>query len=74
MRKRLILNFGVIISVSFLVNVENVVKLFKKLVIKNVGNYEIEIDKFIVNLIKKLLIRFIINVVIGNFEVNLWLK
>lgn len=74
MRKRLILNFGVIISVSFLVNVEKVVKLFKKLVIKNVGNYEIEIDKFIVNLIKKLLIRFIINVVIGNFEVNLWLK
>lgn len=74
MRKRLILNFGVIISVSFLVNVEKVVKLFKKLVIKNVGNYEIEIDNFIVNLIKKLLIRFIINVVIGNFEVNLWLK
>lgn len=74
MRKRLILNFGVIISVSFLVNVEKVVKLFKKLVIKNVGNYEIEIDKFIFNLIKKLLIRFIINVVIGNFEVNLWLK
>ncbi len=71
MRKSLISNFGVIINVSSLANVEKVVKPPKKPVTKNAGNHEIEIDKPIVNPIKKLPTRFTINVAIGNLEVNI---
>ncbi len=51
-KKRLISNFGVIINVSSLANVEKVVKPPKKPVTKNAGNHEIEIDRPIVNPIK----------------------